>query len=95
MLYFHLSIDPIQISLMMGADPVAEWLSLCSAAAAQGFAGSNPGHGHGTAHQATLRWRPTCHNWKDPQLKIHNYIPGDFGSKKKNKKILKKSYKFR
>ena len=30
-----------------------------SAAAAQG---SDPGHGHGTAHQATLRQRPTSHN---------------------------------
>ena len=32
---------------------------VCSAAAAQG---SDPGHGHGTAHQATLRRRPTSHN---------------------------------
>ena len=29
------------------------------ASAALGFAGSDPGHGHGTAHQAMLRWRPT------------------------------------
>ena len=33
-----------------------------STAAAQGFTGSNPGCGHGTAHQASLRQRPTCHN---------------------------------
>ena len=26
------------------------------------FVGSNPGCGHGTAHQTTLRQRPTCHN---------------------------------
>ena len=31
----------------------------CSAAAAQGL---DPGRGRGTAHQATLRRRPTCHN---------------------------------
>ena len=31
----------------------------CSAAAAQG---SDLGHGHGTARQATLRRRPTSHN---------------------------------
>ena len=31
----------------------------CSAAAVQG---SDPRHGHGTARQATLRWRPTSHN---------------------------------
>ena len=30
--------------------------------AAQGFAGSDPGHGHGTARQAMLRKHPTCHN---------------------------------
>ncbi|XP_070359176.1 muscleblind-like protein 3 isoform X6 [Equus asinus] len=30
--------------------------------AAQCLVGSNPGRGHGTAHLATLRQRPTCHN---------------------------------
>ena len=35
---------------------------VCSALAAQGFVSLNLGHGHGTAHQAMLRWRPTCHN---------------------------------
>ena len=50
-----------------------------SASAAQGFACSNPGCGHGTAHQALLRRCPTQHNWKDPQLKK---IPGGFGEKK-------------
>ena len=46
-----------------GAGPVAEWLS--SRALLQGaqcFVGSNPGRRHGTAHQTTLRQRPTCHN---------------------------------
>ena len=33
--------------------------SACSAVVAQGFAGSDPGRGHGTACQATLRQRPT------------------------------------
>ena len=33
-----------------------------SASAAQGFTGSDPGHGHGTARQAMLRQHPTCHN---------------------------------
>ena len=32
---------------------------VCSAAMAQG---SDPGRGHGTARQATLRQRPTSHN---------------------------------
>ena len=33
-----------------------------SASAAQGFTGSDPGCGHGIAHQAILRQRPTQHN---------------------------------
>ena len=33
-----------------------------SALAARGFAGSHPGHGHGSAHQAMLRSHPTSHN---------------------------------
>ena len=46
-----------------GAGPVAEWLSSRALLqAAQCFVGSNPGRGHGTAHQTTLRQRPTCHN---------------------------------
>ena len=44
-----------------GGGPVAESLSLHSASAAQGFAGSDPECGHSTAHQATLRRHPTCH----------------------------------
>ena len=47
----------------LGAGPVAEWLSSHAALqAAQCFVGSNPGRGHGTAHQIMLRQRPTCHN---------------------------------
>ena len=46
-----------------GAGPVAKWLSSrAPLQAAQYFIGSNPGRGHGTAHQTTLRQRPTCHN---------------------------------
>ena len=33
-----------------------------STSAAQGFPGLDPGRGHGTTRQATLRWRPICHN---------------------------------
>ena len=54
-----------------GASPVAEWLS--SHAPLQRprvlpvqILGMD---GRGTAHQAMLRWHPTYHNWKDPQLK--------------------------
>ena len=46
-----------------GAGPMAEWLSSrAPLQAAQCFVSSNPGCGHGTAHQTTLRQRPTCHN---------------------------------
>ena len=34
----------------------------CSTSAAQGSAGLDPGRGPSTAHQAMLRWHPTCHN---------------------------------
>ena len=48
---------------LVGAGPIAEWLSSRSPLQeAQCFLGSNPGRGHGTAHQTTLRQRPTCHN---------------------------------
>ena len=44
----------------LGAGPVAEWLSSRTPLQpAQCFVGSNPGRGHGTAHQTTLRQRPT------------------------------------
>ena len=38
---------------------MAEQLSSrAPASAAQGFMGSDPGFGHGTTHQAILRWHP-------------------------------------
>ena len=39
-----------------------------SASAAQGFAGSDPGYGRGTAHQAMLGRCPTWHNQRHSQL---------------------------
>ena len=60
-----------------------------SAAVAQG---SDPGRGHGTARQATLRRRPTSHNWKDLQLRyttVYRRVWGDKAEKKqKQKKII-------
>ena len=48
---------------LIGAGPVAEWLSShAPLQVAQCFVGSNPGCRHGTAHQTTLRQRSTCHN---------------------------------
>ena len=55
--------SPLKEMAWKGAGPVAEWLSLHTPLqAAQCFVSSNPGRGHGTAHQTTLRQRPTCHN---------------------------------
>ena len=57
-----LDINPTEMR-RCGAGPVAEWLSSHTPLqAAQCFVGSNPRRGHGTAHQTTLRQRPTCHN---------------------------------
>ena len=65
---------------------MAEWLSSRALLqAAQFFVGSDPGHGHGTARQATPRLRATCHNWKDPQQRIYSYVLGGFGEKKEKK----------
>ena len=71
---------------------MAGWLSSrAPLQAAQGFVGSNPGRGHGTAHQATLRQRPTYQNWKDPQQRIYNHVLGGFWEKKE--KIKNKNYR--
>ena len=57
-----------------------------STAAAQG---SDPGCGHGTTRQATLRRRPTSHNWNDVQLRytavyeVAGVVWGDKAEKKK------------
>ena len=65
---------------------MAKWLSSCAPLqVAQCFVGSNPGCGHGTAHQTLLRQHPTCHNWKDPQRRIYNYVLEGFGEKKEKK----------
>ena len=54
---------------------------------ARGFAGLHPGRRHGTARQATLRWRPTCHNQKDLQLKIYTAVYwGALGRRRRKKR---------
>ena len=65
---------------------MAESLSFRSASVAQGFAGLDPGCGRGTVRQAMLRRHPACHNWKDPQLKIYNYVLGGFEEERKSRK---------
>ena len=63
-----------------------------SAVAAQGFTSSDPGRGRGTAHQAMLRRCPTCHNWKDPELKVYIQLcTGAIWGEKGKIKSLKKT----
>ena len=83
----------LKIEPLSGAGPVAQWLhSRAPLQAAQCFVSLNPGQGHSTAHQTTLRQRPICHNQKDPQRRIYNYVPGGlWGEKGKNKTFKKKN----
>ena len=66
---------------------------MCSAAAAQGFVGSDPGRVHVTTHQATLRRHPTCHNQKNLQLRYTAMYQRGFGEIKQKKK-KEKDYEF-
>ena len=52
---------------------------------AQGFTGSDPGGGHGTAHQAMLK---ASHIAQPEALttRIYDYVLGGFGEEKKKKK---------
>src|SRR3712207_1717504 len=59
-----------------------------SALAAQGFAGSDPGRGHGTAHEAMLRWRPTWHSQRDLQLEYTTVYWGALGRRRREKKKI-------
>ena len=73
------------------ASPVAKWLSLrARLQAAHCFIVLSPGHGHGAARGAALGRCPTCHSWKDPQLRMNNCVPGSFGEKKEKNKIFEK-----
>ena len=54
-----------------------------SASAAQGFASSDPGRGHGT-HRSSGHAEAASHmpQLEGPTIKIHSYVPGGFGEKK-------------
>ena len=73
-----------------GRGPACAWVLklVCSALAAQGFAGLDPGHGPSTAHQAMLRQRPRCHNQKDLQLEYTTMYWGAL--RRRKNKIFKK-----
>ena len=57
-----------------------------SASVAQGFTGSDPGHGHGTTHQAMLRLHPTWNNQRQSQLEYTTMYWGDLGRKSRKEK---------
>ena len=57
---------------------------MCSLSVAQGFTGSDPGHGCGTAHQAIEAASHTA----QPEAfttRIYNCVLGDFGKEKKGR----------
>ena len=61
--YIGYTLVKIHHSTPTGGRPCGQVVKLAhSATAAQGFSGSDPGHGHGTTHQATLRWHPPYYN---------------------------------
>ena len=59
---------------------------MCSASVAQGFAGSDPGRRHGTAHQAMLSERLTA-DPEGPTTRIYKYVLGGFGEEEEKNKI--------
>ena len=61
----------------------------CSASAAQGFAGSDLGRQHGTAHQAMLRRHPTCHKQRHSQLEYTTMYWGALGRRRRRNKETK------
>ena len=60
----------------------------CSTLVAQGFAGADPGRGHGTAHQAAMRQASHMPHLEGPTAKIYNCVLGGFGERKAGKKRL-------
>ena len=57
-----------------------------SASGAQGFTSSDSGCGHGTVHQAMLRWYPTEHNQKVPQPEYTTKYLGALGRRRRRTK---------
>ena len=56
--------------------------------AAQGFAGLDPGSRRSTAHQPTLRRRPTCHNQRHSQSEYTTMFWGAVGRRRRNKRRI-------
>ena len=58
-----------------------------SALVAQGFIHLDPGHGHGTTHQAMLRQHPTEHNQRHSQLEYTAVSEGLWGEEEGKKRL--------
>ena len=72
---------------MPGGQPHGQVVKFArSASAAWGFSSSDPGLGHGTAHQATLRRCPTQYNQRHPQLEYTAMLWGTLGRRRRRKK---------
>ena len=71
-----------------GAGPMGKRLSLRSASVAQGFTGSDPGHGPSTAHRTMLGKSPTQQNQKDLQLEYTATYWGASGRRRRRKKKI-------
>ena len=77
-----------QIKKKRSGDQPDGWLVkvTCSTAVAPGFAGLDPGHGHGTTCQATLRQRPACHNQRHSQLEYTTMYREALGRRRRREK---------
>ena len=55
---------------------------------AQGFAGLDSGHGHGTAQSGHFEVASQMPQLEGPTTKIYKYVLGEFGEKKQKKKKI-------
>ena len=58
----------------------------CSASAAQGFMGLDPGCIPSTTHQTMLRQASHMPQTEGPTTRIYNYVLGGFGEKERRRK---------
>ena len=63
----------------------------CFALAAQGFAGLDPGRGHGTAPSGHVEAASHMTQLEGSTTKIYNYVLGGLGEKKQKKRNIGKS----
>ena len=82
-----LGICPSELKNTLRGRPHGQVVKLVhSDLASQGFTGSDPGHRHGTAHQAMLGWHPTRHNQKVLKLEYIQLCTGGLWGDEDEKK---------